>query len=1231
MPKVHPVTGLVACGTAGGRVSFGAKTGEQTVLCDGGCTFWFSEDEIAFLGPQSGSWQGTPGAVVPQLVNINTRKRTELDSRQASFMAAGRGRWQAATAGQGFSFGSCGEFPGGTVSRAMTDFRGAASATDGTIALVDAYQVANNGFRLGRPDGTITDKIADGTDPYNLTVIDADRAIWPAGNRWGVYGIATPPLWLRGSGRACWCEVNGVVYLVHWLDGVGLVARRADSPRGRIVSREDREYHYDAVPWQNGIRIAWVTMDGEPPGSLVVDFWDCSSDVVDLVSPVVPVDFGRFNHPVLIAPFKDPDNESGAAAEIVVNATGQSTSRQCFVAEDSFANVRGQVLGVYSERSTAPGPALELAAQRGTRLLLCHDAPDDWTPPPGLRPWDIPALELYRFRGEALETARNRWARQLQQLLTTWSGDVAVVPQFYCMGGAPPSDELWTVAEVLDGLRTLTDLVNLSSRIKVVAPFSWRRANGITGHQELRDAFASLLRATPGQPTLHAVGEGSDMPVRPVITIKSYAQQLRPNKATNLVDMVVGDTTITVRLDAGSNLFVEASNGAGSERTGLPNRHIDIGPGSGPVDPPQPVDVVTFYDDINYKGASRGYSANVALLEANDRVSSIRVPAGKFVIIYADRDFGGESLKLTSDVPDLRALPGPGKDRTWNDVVSSIKLTDDVVIDPPKPEPDTTSFRTVSGHLLSVENGVVVAKRTDGDGSEQFRVERFDDEVALKASNGKYVSAEGGGGRELTANRTAVGGWERFKPQRVAGGAVALQTSGGLFVSPQQGGGGIVLANGPSIGPWEPLKSSRSLFAGGQQRVGAGQVRSDGRAFVDNLGRFYPFGTSLFWGLWAAVADPAKLDRNLETAQRIGCDYTRDFGEVGGGSWEDRVINPNDADYRDRLAGYLDRKMERYNLKTALTIFGGGTGVNPDLAVDKVISAIRGREAAILYLEVTNERKFDTDTHRRLCRKLRDALPSMLVATSSPGDTPNGLNADVFDLPVANLIIVHTERQDGDESWRQVRQPVDVYDFSVPGDNNEPPGLQSSVAMLSDPLRLAMLRAVGLTSGLGAFVLHTGAGVRGGGAADLATGKFYLPRKANLDEYGDELETVARAIKGVDSIVPVDAVNWRKTKGHWSDTQLFADVVWSDDPARFDHGCVRVYGSYSSTGYVEHVIGIRRYVNLTQKAGRAHVRAINPLTLETVFEKDVQDGETFRLEGDPTGGSNSAYIVIGTR
>ncbi len=51
------------------------------------------------------------------------------------------------------------------------------------------------------------------------------------------------------------------------------------------------------------------------------------------------------------------------------------------------------------------------------------------------------------------------------------------------------------------------------------------------------------------------------------------------------------------------------------------------------------------------------------------------------------------------------------------------------------------------------------------------------DQVALRAQNGKYVCAEGGGGRELVANRSAIGPWETFTLVELEkSGQVALQS-----------------------------------------------------------------------------------------------------------------------------------------------------------------------------------------------------------------------------------------------------------------------------------------------------------------------------------------------------------------------------------------------------------------------------------------------------------------------
>jgi len=496
VPKLHPITGLAACGTAGGRISYGSRSGEQFVLCDGGCSFWLNADEIAYLGPLSGSW-ATPGKTAPQAVNIHTGARRPLEQvpegaplREASFLAASpTGRWQAAIAGApGSSFGSCGEFPGGTVGRAMTDGRGAASA-DGSIVLVDLYQGGGQGFRISRPDGVIVPTfnppadrqpaIAAGSDPYHLELVDAARALWPSDGAWGVHGITPPPLWIPGSLRACYVEIAGVAYLVHWLEGVGTVARRADSDQGKVLSRAGMEFHYDAIAWNDGIRIAWARFDGEPPGSLEIVEWDLVSGLEDL-TPAPPLVFPswRFSHPVSVYPYK---------------AAGSGRP-------DLFT------LGTYTEKPDLPSP------MPAGRLLLAHDGESDWTiPAAALRSYDAVGWELYRIKGETLEQTRARWIRQSRANLAQWPRDCFVVPMFYNQFNPETGAWLWTDAEVLEALEYVDQVVNLDPRIKFMAPFSFDRANGIKPNPNLRRAFDDCVAAAA------LAGEATLTPIPPII------------------------------------------------------------------------------------------------------------------------------------------------------------------------------------------------------------------------------------------------------------------------------------------------------------------------------------------------------------------------------------------------------------------------------------------------------------------------------------------------------------------------------------------------------------------------------------------------------------------------------------------------------------------------------------------------------------------------------------------
>lgn len=86
---------------------------------------------------------------------------------------------------------------------------------------------------------------------------------------------------------------------------------------------------------------------------------------------------------------------------------------------------------------------------------------------------------------------------------------------------------------------------------------------------------------------------------------------------------------------------------------------------------------VTFYQDTNYGGAASQAlpPGNYTLSQLasrgmpNDWASSVRVPAGRTVIMYADDNFTGQSWTRTADTPDFTALSP-----TANDKVSSVKV-----------------------------------------------------------------------------------------------------------------------------------------------------------------------------------------------------------------------------------------------------------------------------------------------------------------------------------------------------------------------------------------------------------------------------------------------------------------------------------------------------------------------------------------------------------------------------
>jgi hypothetical protein len=136
----------------------------------------------------------------------------------------------------------------------------------------------------------------------------------------------------------------------------------------------------------------------------------------------------------------------------------------------------------------------------------------------------------------------------------------------------------------------------------------------------------------------------------------------------------------------------------------------------------------------------------------------VKIPAGWRVTLYQHAGFNGASKVLTSDTP---ALPD------FNDQTSSIV----------------------------VEGGSTASEPSK--------------KVALRASNGQYVCAEGSGGREVVANRNAIGPWETFTVIEGGNGHVALQANNGQYVCAEGSGGREVVANRNAIGAWETFTLMR--------------------------------------------------------------------------------------------------------------------------------------------------------------------------------------------------------------------------------------------------------------------------------------------------------------------------------------------------------------------------------------------------------------------------------------
>jgi hypothetical protein len=125
------------------------------------------------------------------------------------------------------------------------------------------------------------------------------------------------------------------------------------------------------------------------------------------------------------------------------------------------------------------------------------------------------------------------------------------------------------------------------------------------------------------------------------------------------------------------------------------------------------------------------------------------------------------------------------------------------------------ALRTSNGHYLCAEDGggrEVTADRSTIATWETFQMIGVGtNQVVLRAHNGQYVSAQGGGGGAVHANRDHQATWETFTVHHLGDGKVALSTLNGRYVCAEGGGGSDLVADRTQCHTWETFEFVRLL------------------------------------------------------------------------------------------------------------------------------------------------------------------------------------------------------------------------------------------------------------------------------------------------------------------------------------------------------------------------------------------------------------------------------------
>lgn len=416
----------------------------------------------------------------------------------------------------------------------------------------------------------------------------------------------------------------------------------------------------------------------------------------------------------------------------------------------------------------------------------------------------------------------------------------------------------------------------------------------------------------------------------------------------------------------------------------------------------------------------------------------------------------------------------------------------------------------------------------------------------------------------------------------------------------------------------------------GAAQAGTGAVRVEQGALADDRGVWNPLGASLFWALWAERYDTAKLERNLDFLATRGVDYVRVFAMVGADSWRDRTIDPAAPHYWNTVERLFERIAD-HGLRVQVTLFADAQVMMPDADarrrfVDSWAAIANRHRARVLAIEVANEYWQNGFTGeaglaalRVLGERLAAATTIPVAVSSAPApDAWCGLYAGVLGVDLAT--VHYDRRMDGpDGVWgpavHSAGYPA-AFDAGCRGQlpravvSNEPIGPASSVASDADPLRLALAFAAAFVGGNAAYVYHSGAGIRGGGAADVARGR--------AGDFAGVDAAALSAIAETRAHLPSGVANWQRHDA------ASAGMPWTGFGAAVERGdLVQALASTSGNRVVGVLLGIRRAHHVTARRAMT-VTLVHPVTGAVAARASLAAGSPWTIPADLPG-----YLIVG--